>query len=174
MALPTVMTTLTLLSLPAMLVQAQGGHPLAVPASPLTDRETVLPLKEARMCISHDLRPGRKKITSWVPAAEDLRQLQAAYKAIVPVVGLPDPVQGLPHTDVTPYYRQYAPVVKDGKRLILINGLSPYMMAADVTVARMNVWRTSEWFVFDGGRNVFYALYDVAERKIVLFRFNGK
>jgi hypothetical protein len=110
----------------------------------------------------------------WSPTQEDIsrleRELDRVLEKSLARSALPDSLRPA----VTDYYRQYAGVVVNGKRLINVTGFHRQYLAA---VQRLNAdttaWRTQPVLFCDGGEFYFGATYDPSDGHFITFQFNG-
>lgn len=122
--------------------------PVASTPAKALGKTTVLPLSEGR----HLYDSGAS--TFWTPSTADLKKLEA----------------NLP-LSIADYYRQYIGIVRDGKRLIFVNGFSTNV--AHGFVGGKSDWHHHAVYVLDGGNAFFHATYDPKTRKFTAPVFNG-
>jgi hypothetical protein len=127
---------------------------------------------------------------TWNPDSAQIGQLEGALaKELGRRLGAQRD-DGDPPPKVRDYYRQYAGIILNGRKLILINGF--YKSHVEYTVAWLaqprsaaelaafpaearnkDYWHFVPVVVLDGGEHYFDAYYDPAQRRISRFEFHG-
>ena len=139
--------TLILTALPMTGVSRAAPGASSAPAKTV-GRTTVLPLSEGPHLY------GSGASGWWTPGAADLKKLEAELPS-----------------SISSYDRQYLGIIKEGKRLIFINGFSE-SVAPEFTGGKYD-WHRHAVSVMDGGRGFFHATYDPKTRKFTCPFFNG-
>ena len=111
--------------------------------------------------------PGPSQGT-WTPDASTIRRLESVLggelQAAIDLSS--EPVRTRLAAD---YYRQYAPLVIAGRRIVYVNGLHGSTVGRE---PRVN-WKATAWHHCDGGSLFFGTEYDVATGRLSTIIFNG-
>ncbi len=177
-----------LLSATSLNAQSETAAPAAAHnAASDTVMTTVLPPEEAvalfKFYFNADSlfgkqdRHHRVKETGWTPMAADVAGAEAALAAYPKFATSPKDYSRPQVFTLSDYLRQYVGVMRGGKKLILINGLSASGASNFVTVPSSRKtggsWHNRAILVFDGGFGFFHAAYDPATHQIEHLEFNG-
>ena len=156
--------TVVLVLIAAMLLQ-QAPDALNPQWGTVLPDHQALTFAQPRLC--NRPAPGRADGT-WVPDAGTIRVLESKLTAeLQAAIDLSrEPGRPLLATD---FYRQYAPLVIGGKRIVYVNGLHRIALERS---ARSN-WRTVASHPCDGGMLFFGTEYDVANGQLSKIIFNG-
>jgi hypothetical protein len=144
---------------------AASARPTAVP--PAT-RSVVLPEAQAGALVEQCSRAVPRITGSWTPSARDVRRLEADLKHLKGQRAAACCSQSAKMDDASRYYRQYAGIVRGGRRLIYVNGfLEPPTGAGAVD------WKQAPVIACDGGTSFWGVLYDPDSRTFSQLAFNG-
>lgn len=106
---------------------------------------------------------------SWAPTPAEVLPAEAKLTRL-----LEDESARLPRGNATVapdgYYRQYAGAFRDGRRVLILNGIERDYLGSG---RKDRDWRKVAIIVADGGQGYFVSLYDVENRRFDWFRFNG-
>ena len=132
---------------------------------------TVLPDDQARSFARERLcsrpAPGPADST-WTPDAETIRRLESILaNELQAAIDLSS--ESRKGRKAAEYYRQYAPLVIAGKRIVYVNGLH----RSTVERQRKFNWKATAWEACDGGVLFFGTEYDVETGRISKIIFNG-
>jgi len=110
----------------------------------------------------------------WSPSQEDIRRLERQLNLVLEESLarslLPDSLRPA----VNDYYRQYAGVIVNGRRLIYVTGFHrQYLASVQQLHGDTTAWRTQPVLVCDGGEFYFGAAYDPSDGHFIAFQFNG-
>ena len=128
------------------------------------DLATLLPREQAATVVQQCSRAVPRISGTWQPTERQIHQLEEDFKTLEghpaeaccsPGVRLENPLRS---------HRQYAGVIRDGRRLIYVNAFPE--------PAPPN-WRSSPVVVCDGGEGYWGALYDPVLRTFSQLAFNG-
>ena len=182
--------TISLWSAQRIIADAAPQGQIATPSSSMT---TVLLPKEAealfKFYYNSDALFGkqdkRHKVieTYYTPNAADVSQLETDLAAYTKTSAYADDLRrnGAENWShplyVTSYFRQYAGVMRSGKKIVLINGFAPSLAPVFVSLPshtnKGEDWHDQAIIVCDGGCGFFHATYDPASHKIEGLQFNG-
>lgn len=104
--------------------------------------------------------------SAWTPTAAVLEKMELQLAAITRLESKICCGVGGKIDDVNAYYRQYAGLVIEGRRLIYIN--------AFVRTANISDWRIQPALICDGGQAYWGVLYDPATGEFFDLAFNGE
>jgi hypothetical protein len=145
---------------PAVLARAA---PAAVPP-----HYAVLPDAQAAAVVAQCSRAVPRITGTWTPSARDVRRLEADLKHLKGQRAAACCNQSAKMDDATKYYRQYAGIVRGGRRLIYVNGFpEPPAGAAAID------WKQAPVIACDGGTSFWGVLYDPDSRTFSQLAFNG-
>jgi hypothetical protein len=128
----------------------------------------LLPQDQAAAVVQQCSRAVPRIASTWVPSTHDLRHLEADLKLLrgraaeaccAPKARLDDPRE---------YLRQYAGVLRMGKKVIYVNAFRHDPFAATSTD-----WRKTPVILCDGDPGNWGVLYDPATRHFFQLAFNG-
>ena len=143
----------------------QSTAPLTPQMGSVLPDDQALTFARPRLC--NRPAPGPADGT-WVPDALTIGRLESKLATeLQAAIGLSrEPGRPLLAGD---FYRQYAPLVLGGKRIIYVNGLHRGAVERN---SRLN-WRTTASHACDGGMLFFGAEYDVQSGRLSKILFNG-
>jgi hypothetical protein len=119
-----------------------------------------------RQCSRATLGPGE---SYWMPSVRDIARLEAGIKSFVQQH--PDPYGQNVWQDLDGFVRQYAGLVRDGRKTIYVN-----LFPADVFRAGNNLqedWRRRAIVICDGGASILGVGYDVETGTFIHIAYNG-
>ena len=128
----------------------------------------LLPPEQASAVVQQCSRAVPRITGTWVPTARDIRRLEADLKTLrgraaeaccAPKARLDDPHQ---------YLRQYAGVLREGKRVIYVNAFRQ-----DPFAGSANEWHKTPVIVCNGDPGNWGVLYDPETRRFFRLAFNG-
>jgi len=102
----------------------------------------------------------------WTPTATVLEKMEARLTAINKLESTACCGAGFRVDDVNAYYRQYAGLVIEDRKLIYINAFSR-------SAAGIDDWRQQPVMICDGGRSFWGVLYDPVSGNFFDLAFNG-
>lgn len=108
----------------------------------------------------------------WTPDLEDVRQAEADLRPFLrrrtAEAASPEDTDDIEYVrkNLVRYCQQYAGVVRNGRRQILVNAF----MGEE---SRRQDWRLGRYSFCDGGADFWHASYDVETRRFLSFRPNG-
>lgn len=116
----------------------------------------------------------------WTPSGDEIASLESG---LLDVLENRLMAYGAHDTTPTDYYRQYAGVIVDGRRIVCVNGFHRIHLedkerlrrdlAARGIEREWSDWRDSPVVILDGGLIMFGVEYDVERRTFWNFSFNG-
>jgi hypothetical protein len=134
---------------------------------------TVLPINEAVKMKEPCSRPFPKGLSgSWMPTAEDIARAEVKLpKAIDAAFGR---LRGKDrHARPDRHYRQYAGFLRNGKRVLYVQGLGRDMDDEPGWKAFSESWRSRFVSFCDSGRGSFGAVYNLDKGAFDTFVFDG-
>ena len=149
----------------AIAMVAQAATPLNPQWGVVLPDDQARTFARARLCSRP--APGPAEGT-WTPDAETIRRLESVLatelQAVIDLSSEPRRARS-----ASDYYRQYAPLVIAGKRIVYINGLH----RTTTEVNPKSNWKTTASHACDGGLLFFGTEYDVETGRISKIIFNG-
>lgn len=142
---------------------------LAAHAPPPPVHAVLLPEAQAAAVVQQCSRAVPRITGSWVPSARDLRRLEADLKHLKGqrAAACCSPSAAL--DDALKYYRQYAGVIRGGRRLIYVNGFPEPPSSGPDAID----WKQTPVIACDGGTSFWGVLYDPESRSFSQLAFNG-
>jgi len=143
---------------------------LSVPAGSVQSEDkpwVLLEGEQAAMLIHQCSRESPEAIRSvWTPSAAEIEKLESQLVEITKLKSTACCGAGGRVDDVNAYYRQYAGLVIEGKKLIYINAVA--------RSASVDNWRQQPAMICDGGRSFWGVLYDPSSGKFFDLAFNAE
>jgi hypothetical protein len=114
---------------------------------------------------------------AWLPEPDTIRQLEIALVPVFQQAANKAVMEGARPGVPSEYYRQYAGIVVEGRRLVYVNGFNASLLELEAQLRPPRPatdWRAVAIDVCDGWTGFFGAEYDPAARTVHNFRFNGR
>ena len=114
---------------------------------------------------------------AWLPAPDTIRQLEIALIPVFQQAATKAVMEGARPGAPRDYYRQYAGIVVESRRLVYVNGFNASLLKLEAQLRPSRPamdWRAVPIDVCDGWTDFFGAEYDPATRTVRNFRFNGR
>jgi hypothetical protein len=109
----------------------------------------------------------------WTPDRETVVRLEKALALALVDALRRAPIPESRRYPPTDYYRQYAGLVVNGKRIVYVNGFHRKYLARSTRGGRTLAWQMTPINVCDGAEWFFGAEFDVAAERIENVHFNG-
>ena len=160
--------TLSLIVLSVVVVVAEQGPKLKPEWGSVLPDDQALTFARPRLC--NRPAPGAADGT-WRPDAATIQRLESvlAVELQAALDLSPERDRGGRPRGASDYYRQYAPLMINGKRIIYVNGLHSGTVARNEKVP----WQTTASHACDGGQLFFGTEYDTATGRVSKIIFNG-
>lgn len=140
-----------------------------VAAPPPPVRSVLLPDAQAAAVVQQCSRAVPRITATWIPKASDIRRLESDLKHLKGQRANACCSPSAQMDDAQKYFRQYAGVVRNGRRLIYVNGfMQPPANGPDGLD-----WKHTPVIACDGGTSFWGVLYDPATRVFTQLAFNG-
>jgi hypothetical protein len=164
---------------------SDGGHQRSQrdPGSKLdAGTAVIIPVQMAPALLDQCTRERPRNVTGfWSPGADIVRQME---EDLAPVLHRASREGGSGSTGLNAYYRQYVGILRDGRRVIYVNGfhrnyVHRYLSYNDTVHGKRVEQDTAEWrinpvSVCDGGTAYFGIEYDLTTRRFGPLHFNAK
>jgi hypothetical protein len=151
-----------------LLVMASPAAPARPTPAAAAPRYAVLPDSQASAVVEQCSRAVPRITGTWTPSARDVRRLEADLKHLKGQRAAACCSQSAKMDDAARYYRQYAGIVRGGRRLIYVNGFLEPPAGADAVD-----WKQAPVIACDGGTSFWGVLYDPDSRTFSQLAFNG-
>ena len=151
------------------LLMGLSASSLAREAPPPVARSVLLAADQAAPMVQQCSRAVPRITGSWIPTAKDIKRLERDLVRIKGQRASACCTQSAKMDDASKYFRQYAGVVRGGRRLIYVNAfLNPPGAGPDAVD-----WKQKPVIACGGGVDNWGVLYDPESRTFAQLAFNG-
>ncbi len=152
------------------LLMGLSASSLAREAPPPVARSVLLAADQAAPMVQQCSRAVPRITGSWIPTAKDIKRLERDLVRIKGQRASACCTQSAKMDDASKYFRQYAGVVRGGRKLIYVNGFLHPPVGAPEEVN----WKLQPVIVCGGGTDNWGVLYDPQTRAFSQLAFNGE
>lgn len=109
---------------------------------------------------------------SWNPSAKQIKELESLLYKVYDLKAVECCLIGVEIIDLNEFYRQYAGIIVDGKKLIYVNAFSKHSFDYSSRLEKFD-WKKEPYVVCDGGEFYWGVCYDPITKEFIDLAFNG-